>query len=72
MKKLIIILLIILITYCFYSLHTHRTPQEGEQTTFTPLPIEVYRVKAVTEPHKVLLAHTPYTHVPLCKVLRQD
>jgi len=52
MKKLIIILLIILITYCFYSLHTHRTPQEGEQTTFTPLPIQEYtqEVKEPTEP----------------------
>ena len=52
MKKLIIILIVILTIYCFYSLTLRRTPQEGEQTTFTPLPIQEYtqEVKEPTEP----------------------
>ena len=69
MKKLIITLLIILTVYCFYSLHTHRTPQEGAQATFTLLPIEVHteEVKTVTEPYKVLLdTYTIFAYCP-CK-----
>lgn len=74
MKKLIIILIIILIVvltiYCFCSLTLRRTPQEGEQTTFTPLPIEVHtgEVKTVTEPYKVLLGtYTIYAYCPCVK-----
>ena len=70
MKKLIIILLIILTVYAFYSLHTHRTPQEGAQATFTPLPIELHteEVKTVTEPYKALLGtYTIYAYCPCVK-----
>jgi spore germination cell wall hydrolase CwlJ-like protein len=51
MKKLIIILIVILTIYCFYSLTLRRTPQEGEQAEFTPLPIEEY-TEGIKEPEE--------------------
>ena len=70
MKKLIIILLIILTAYAFYSIHTHRTSQKSAHVDFTPLATQEYTEdeKTPTEPKLTLLGtYTIYAYCPCVK-----